>query len=193
MYFPSTLSSQLLWAAHIISVFRAAATIIAGDGGNGGRFLTCVAWKSRWLKKKKGKKGVIVQQLCVIGWQPTWGAALCVYCFCPVRVTPAPLSSWPPPSLCLLQPIAATLIIWRLRWASPILWWRPSAGCCCSPWAKRVGPHWGHGMPKKVWNIKGAAHSSHFHSFKLLHGWKCKRPFIVTLCCLCDKRKWISI
>lgn len=54
MYFLFTLSGQLLWAAHIISVFRAAGTIIAGDGGNGGRFLTCVAWKSRWFKKEKG-------------------------------------------------------------------------------------------------------------------------------------------
>lgn len=55
----------------------------------------------------------------------------------------------PPPCVCL-QPTAATLIIWRLRWASRTPWWRPSAGCCCSPWARRAMLHRGHGMLKRV-------------------------------------------
>lgn len=46
--------------------------------------------KAGGLKKERS---VIVQPLCVIASKPTWGAVLCVYCFCPVRVIP--------PSLCL--------------------------------------------------------------------------------------------
>lgn len=77
-------------------------------------------------------------------WLPqSWGGTLLhVYCFRPVWLTP-------PPRVCL-QPTAAMLIIWRLRWASPTLWWRPSAGCCCSLWARRVVLHRGHGMQKRV-------------------------------------------
>lgn len=85
---------------HMISVFGTAQrTIIAGNHQNGCRFETSAVRKSRWFYKKKkgGEKGVIVWSLCVIASKPTWGVALCVYCFCPVRVTP-PLSV---PLLCL--------------------------------------------------------------------------------------------
>lgn len=98
--------------------------------------------KSRWLKKKS----VIVRQLCVIASKPTWGADLRVYCFRPVRVIP-------PPCVCL-QPTAAMLIIWRLRWASLTPWWRPSAGCCCSLWTRRATLRRGRGTLKRVCSTK---------------------------------------
>lgn len=131
-----------LTAAQIISVFCAVqGKLIAHDLWNGCRFKTSVVSESRCFLKKR----MIIWPLCVIASKPTWGTALCVYCFCPVGLIP--------PHVCL-QPTAAMLIIWRLRWANLILWWRPSVGCCCSPGAKTVMLHRGHGMLKRVCSTK---------------------------------------
>lgn len=64
-----------------------------------------------------------------------------------------------PPCVCL-QPTAAMLIIWRLRWASLTQWWRPSAGCCCSLWARRAMLHRGHGILKRVCGTKLTSYST---------------------------------
>lgn len=109
--------------------------------------------KAGGLKKKKC---VIVRPLCVIASKTTWGVVLCVYCFCPVRVIPPHPH---PPCVCL-QPTAAMLIIWRLRWASLTPWWRPSAGCCCSLWARRAMLHRGHGILKRVCGTKLTSYST---------------------------------
>lgn len=54
---------------------------------------TLIAWKclqiccqKNQVVKKRERKSVIVWSLCVIASKPTWGAVLCVYCFCPVRM-----------------------------------------------------------------------------------------------------------
>lgn len=61
---------------------------------------------------------MIVWSLCVIASKPTWGVALCVYCFCPVRVTPpTPLFLRPPPvSVCSL-PLLCSL---SEDWGEPV-------------------------------------------------------------------------
>ena len=86
---------------------------------------------------------------------------------CPMCLLLLPSQSDPPPfppCVCL-QPTAAMLIIWRLRWASLTLWWRPSADCCCSQWARRATLHRGHGTLKRVGSTKLTSSSTHFMHF----------------------------
>ena len=161
----TTLRCRRLTAARMISVFCAVrGTLItppptppASEPAADLRHL--LSAKAGGLKKKRSE---IVQPLCVIASKPTWGAALCVYCFCPVWVPPPPPSS---PTVCP-QPTAATLIIWRLRWASLTLWWRPSVGCCFSLWTRRPMLHRGHGTLRKVSDAKLTPdHRPHPHLF----------------------------
>lgn len=88
-----------LTAAQIISVFCAVqGKLIAHDLWNGCRFKTSVVSESRCFFKKR----MIIWPLCVIASKPTWGTALCVYCFCPVGLIP-PMSVCSLPLLCSLS------------------------------------------------------------------------------------------
>lgn len=124
-----------------------------------------------FIKKKEEKKGVIVWSLCVIASKPTWGVALLCLLLLPSQ-SDTPLLP-PSPSCVCLQPTAAMLIIWRLRWASLILWWRPSAGCCCSPWARRATPCRGHGTLKRVCRTKPASQSNESILYQHKTTWHC--------------------
>lgn len=111
---------------------------------------TLIAWKclqiccqkKQVVKKREKKRGHYV-------WLPQsqHGAQSCVF------IAFAQSEWFTPPYVCL-QPTAAMLIIWRSRWASLTLWWRPSVGCCCSLWARTPKLDRGHEMLKKVCSTK---------------------------------------
>ena len=112
------------------------------------------------MKKKKKKEEVWLYGHYV--WLPQSQHGVLSYVFIAFAQ-----SEWPPPfppCVCL-QPTAAMLIIWRLRWASLTLWWRPSADCCCSQWARRATLHRGHGTLKRVGSTKLTSSSTHFMHF----------------------------
>lgn len=180
--FTLTGQPQALSSSHVICILCNAGTIIAGNSRNGGRFLTCVVWSSRWLKEEKGEKKVsffmAIMCDCLaanIGCSP-----LCLL------LLPSQSDPPSPPCVCCSLSLLRSL---SEDWGEPVssrdesLLWDAAAVHEPRGWCRtEVAGRW-----------RRSEVAARFHLFQLLHESKCKCLLLLLCGVFVLKRKWILI